>query len=333
MKKTIMILLALLPVMAAAQTVEGILGDLPKLPTPQEWAQNNGHTEEFLAKIDELEDKLLTVTTANAPAAAQPVDPMAMFAQMQSSGAMDPMAQMAQMQAQLAGAQAVMQQATDMMARLNLSEADLKKLADMSDAEAEAFVMQRMQQSGMTTAELAAFGNNMAAAMPQNDVPAMDNPLGFMEYLEAETKFAEQMQLFRQQMSAAENEANTRIAEVWAKQKPIIQEATAKLPGLDDVLLGVVTQAEHDSAHARVQAMHDDYSATAYGIWTEFIIEVQGKCRILLQYAHAADEAKAKAPNMMGGMSLGALQALTSNAVSVASQLIEITASEPDLPY
>ncbi|MDR0368897.1 MAG: hypothetical protein LBH82_07165, partial [Bacteroidales bacterium] len=65
--------LALLTVsMAGAQvTPQAVIGNVPSLPTPQQWAANGGHTEEFTAKIAELHGKLNEIQAAAVPNVTQ----------------------------------------------------------------------------------------------------------------------------------------------------------------------------------------------------------------------------------------------------------------------
>ena len=66
MKKTIILLFALLPMLAMAQmTPEAIIANAPALPTPEQWGKN-GHTEAFLTKIEELRSALKKIVAATA---------------------------------------------------------------------------------------------------------------------------------------------------------------------------------------------------------------------------------------------------------------------------
>jgi ABC-type cobalamin/Fe3+-siderophores transport system ATPase subunit len=134
--KILSLLLALMLIsngMQAQVTPQAIIGNAPGLPTPQQWAANKGHTEAFKAKIDELDGKVNAMQSAAASVALQAAN------------------RQAQQQQQMAA------QGQQRMDAMGITDADLKKMQGMSEKEAQAFMMQKMQKSPQMQSQMAVF--------------------------------------------------------------------------------------------------------------------------------------------------------------------------------
>ncbi len=316
MKKTIVLLFALLPMLAMAQmTPEAVIANAPALPTPEQWAKN-GHTDEFRTKIAELNKALVKMTSTPVNNITE-ADVMAVQAEQ-----MKEIQQMPQRMEQAAKGMEVLGM---MMQKLDLTEADMKKLSKMSDKEAEAFMMKRMQEKGVSPNDLAAMAGDMGIEPADADMPQIDaNAIKASQ--DADLAYMEQTKLYEKKAAEWEDDANRRIEAEYEKY----QAARPKqIYGLDDVMTRSVTSEQYDAQQRLLIELENEYRAAAYRIWTELIHNCQGELKILMQYASTADAAKAKMPSVTSNAAFDALNKSSNNAAAVAGMYLRITESEP----
>ena len=320
MKKILISLFTILPMLAMAQmTPEAIVANAPALPTAEEWGERGEHSDAFKAKIEYLEaelSKIISTPAKNVTAKD--------FEQLQ-----------AQQMKEIEEAPKRMEQAAKglefmgaLMSKLNLTEADMKKLSKMDDKEAEAFIMKRMQESGLNPNDIAAMANNMGLdTQPPANTPQVD-PQTIIASQEADMAYMEQYQLFEKKAGEWENDANRRIK---AENERYMKSLPETRYGLDDVVQGAITREQYDSQQRQLQNMLNDHRAATYRIWTELIHNCQGELKYLMQFAVAADDARAKLPSMTGNAALDQLQQASGKAVAVAGMYLRVTESEPKL--
>ena len=166
MKKTIILIFALLPMLAMAQmTPEAIIANAPALPTAEEWGARGEHSDAFKAKMNDLNDKLSKVISTPAKnITAQD------FEQLQAQQRKRYEEHPKRMEQAAKGLEVM----DMMMQKLGLTEADIKKLSKMNDKEAEAFMMKRMQEKGVNPNDLAAMAGDMGIEPEDADMPQID---------------------------------------------------------------------------------------------------------------------------------------------------------------
>ncbi len=320
MKKILFLLLALTPTMIMAQmTPEAIIADTPALPSAEEWGAAGEHSNAFKEKIQDLEAKLNKILTT-------PVTNIT---------AKDMQQVQAQQMQEIKDAPKRMEQAAKglemlgmLMERLDLSEADMRKLAKMNDKESETFIMKRMQEKGLNPNEIATMVSNMGLdVQPPANTPKID-PQVIIASQEADMAYMEQFKLYEKKSTEWEEDANKRIQ---LEKEKYLKSLPENRYGLDDVVTGNITREQYDSQQRQLQSLLNDYRTTAYRIWTEVIHNCQGELKILLQYAIAADDAKRKIPGMTGNEAFDRLQQNSNNAVSIVGTYLSITKSEPKI--
>lgn len=316
MKKTIILLFALLPMLAMAQmTPEAIIANAPALPTAEEWGARGEHSDAFKAKMKDLNDKLSKVISTPAKnVTAQD------FEQLQAQQRKRYEEHPKRMEQAAKGLEVMGM----MMQKLGLTEADMKKLSKMSDKEAEAFMMKRMQEKGVNPNDLAAMASGMGIE-PVADMPQIDaNAIQASQ--EADRVYMEKYQLYDKKAAEWEADAKRRIK---AEDEKYMRSLPETRYGLDDVVQGAITREQYDSQQRQLQSMLNDHRAACYRIWTEVIHNCQGELKSLMQYAVAADKAKEKMPSMTGNAAFDQLQQASGYAVAVAGLYLDITESEP----
>ncbi len=299
----------------AQMTPEAVIANAPALPTPEQWAKN-GHTDEFRTKIAELNKALVKMTSTPVNNITE-ADVMAVQAEQ-----MKEIQQMPQRMEQAAKGMEVLGM---MMQKLDLTEADMKKLSKMSDKEAEAFMMKRMQEKGVKPNDLAAMAGDMGIEPADADMPQIDGN-AIKASQEADMAYMEQSRLYDKKAREWEADAKRRIK---AEDEKYMRSLPETRYGLDDVVQGAITREQYDSQQRQLQNMLNDHRAACYRIWTEVIHNCQGELKYLMQFAVAADKAKEKMPSMTGNAAFDQLQQASGYAVAVAGLYLDITESEP----
>ena len=318
MKKFVILLFAALPMLAAAQmTPEAVIANTPPLPTPEQWGKN-GHTEAFLTKIEELRSALKKIVAATAENISE-VDIRDVQAEQ-----MEEIQQMSQRMDQAAKGMEMMGM---LMQKLNLTEADIKKISKMDDKESEEFIMKKMQKAGLNPNDIAAMVNSIGLdTQPPANMPQIDaNAIKASQ--EADMAYMEHMMLYEKKAAEWEDDANRRILIEYdkymaARPKPIY--------GLDDVMTKSITKEQYDAQQQYLIQLEIEYNTAAYRIWTEVIHNCQGELKYLMQFATTSDAAKAKMPSVTGNAAFDALNKSGNNAAAVADLYLRITESEPN---
>jgi hypothetical protein len=335
------LLLACMLIIGTAQaqvTLQSIIGNAPGLPTPQQWTANNGHTEAFKAKIDELRDKISAIQTAAAPVAIQAADRMAQQQQQMAVRSRQNMAQMGFTEADLKKLQGMsekevqafmmqkMQQSPQMQSQeavfdaLGITEADVKKMEKMNRKENEAFIKQRMKERGITEEGLAqivvASGGQLLSpeeVQEKKRYELQTEAMGTAMQKESETRKA-----YQQQLDVANKKIDeakkTAIDRITALPKPAFEDTE----GGEEVMKGRITAEAYQAIVRRNQAKEDRYLTAVYQIWSEYIGTAQGHLKFLLPYAQAFADAAA------------GIASFTDAATILATRYLSITESEPD---
>lgn len=318
MKKFVILLFAALPMLAAAQmTPEAVIANTPPLPTPEQWGKN-GHTEAFLTKIEELRSALKKIVAATAEniseADIRDVQAEQMKEIQQTSQRMDQAAKGMEMMGML-------------MQKLNLTEADIKKMSKMDDKESEEFIMKKMQEAGLNPNDIAAMANSIGLdTQPPANMPQIDaNAIKASQ--EADMAYMEHMMLYEKKAAEWEADAKRRIK---AEDEKYMRSLPETRYGLDDVVQGAITREQYDTQQQYLIQLEIEYNTAAYRIWTEVIHNCQSELKYLMQFAVAADKAKEKMPSMTGNAAFDQLQQASGYAVAVAGLYLDITESEPN---
>ena len=322
MKKIIVLLFAVLPMVAMAQmTPEAIIANAPALPTAEEWGARGEHSDAFKAKMKDLNAKLSKVISTPAKnITAQD------FEQLQAQERKRYEEHPKRMEQAAKG----LEMMGMLMQKLNLTEADMKKMSKMSDKEGEAFIMKKMQEAGLNPNDIAAMANEVGldtqapANTPQIDVNAIQASQ------EADMAYMEQQRLYDKKAGEWEDDAKRRIKAENERYEKSLPETRY---GLDDVVQGAITREQYDSQQRQLQNMLNDHRTAIYRIWTEVIHNCQGALKNLMQYAVAADKAKEKMPSMTGNAAFDQLQQASGKAVAVAGMYLDITESEPKFSF
>lgn len=319
MKKLVILLFAALPMLAAAQmTPEAVIANAPALPTPEQWGKY-GHTEAFTAKIEELRSVLKKMVAAPAQNITE--------ADVRDVQA-EQMKEMQQMPQRMEQAAKGLEMMGMLMQKMNLTEADMAKMAKMSDKESEAFIMKKMQESGLNPNDIASMASSVGLdTQPPANAPQVDaNAIKASQ--DADLAYMEQSRLYDKKAAEWEADAKRRIKaedEKYMRSLPPIE----KRYSLEDIVHGNCTREQYDSQQRQLQSMLNDHRAACYRIWTEVIHNCQGELKYLMQFAVAADKAKEKMPSMTGNAAFDQLQQASGYAVAVAGLYLDITESEP----
>lgn len=233
----------------AQVTPQAIIGNAPSLPAPEQWAANGGHTEAFNAKIAELNGKLNEIQVAMIPNATP--DEM-MKAQQQHQ-----QWQARQREQDMKAAQ----QGMEAMAAMGITEADMKKMQNMSEKEIEAFMRQKMSASpemqvlasmGITEADM----KKMEKMNEKQGEAYMKKRLAENGFTEADFRRRMEQGGVKLMSDAEMKEANRREREAEAQGKAIVeaQEALEAYMEQMQVTGGKIAEAEK-SASERVAAL------------------------------------------------------------------------------
>ena len=300
--------LALAMVVGAATaqvTPQAVIGNAPSLPTPEQWAANNGHTEAFRAKISELTGKLSEIQAAAMQSALQ-------AASRQSQTPPPTQAQVQRRQRQtIAAAEQDFAQQMDMMSQLGITQAEMQKMATMSEKQIEEFMRKRMAEKGIDPAQFATGGDWEAENRRDREAEQRGQQMAAAQ--QAQEAYMEQMRVTSGKIAEAEQSATERIAALWQSKKPAIDAAhayLAELGGPEEIMRGTITQEQYNARASRVREAYDDYRAGAYRIWHEYVLAAQGHLKFLLPSAEAVD---------------------VNAAASVAEQYLAVTVSEPQI--
>ncbi len=344
MKKMTTLLLACMLIGSSVQaqvTPQAIIGDVPGLPTPQQWAANQGHTEAFKAKIDELNGKVNAIQSAAASVALQAADrqaqqqqQMAVWGQhsMDAMGITDAdlkkMQGMSEKEAQAFMMQKMqnspqMQSQTAVFDALGITEADMKKMEKMNDKQNEAFIKQRMKERGITEEGLAqivvASGGQLQMLSPEEvqemeRLERQDEAMGkaMQKEQEAREAYLHQLEVTNKKIDETKKLATDRIA---ALPKPEFEQTG----GPEEVMKGTITAEAYEAVVRRNQAKENDYRAVVYKIWSEYVGTAQGHLKFLLPYAQAYEDAAA------------AIASVNGSATIVVIRYLDMTKSEPSL--
>lgn len=307
----------------AQVTPQAVIGNAPSLPTPQQWAANGGqHTEAFKAKIAELNGKLNEIMEAQLSAVVGAVDGQ----QVQAAQQRKLQEQQARQQRDMKNAQKNMQQAQDAVAMLDLTPAEIAKFEKMSDKEVEAFMRKRMAEKGV---DPMTFATDYSEADARRDREAEKQGQAIAKAQQAQEAYMEQMLVTSKKIGEAEKAASGRIAALWESRKDAIQKSGAECANAEEVMRGTITAEQLESYCRRHRSLLEDYYAAAYHIWrTDYVGVAQGRLKFLMPYAQAYDDAqKTQATFATGNAALGT----SSAAASIASQYLNITASEPEI--
>jgi arsenate reductase-like glutaredoxin family protein len=350
----------------AQVTPQAVIGNAPSLPEPKEWAENGGHTEAFRAKIAELNAKLGKIQAEMIPDISeadlqqaqqhqQHQQTEALRRQQQDMKAgMEQMEAMGITQADLVKMQnmsekeieAFMRQRMNAspemqaLASLGITEADLKKIEKMNEKQSEAYIKKRLAENGYTEADLKKRMEEAGVPMKskkewkeqeRREQKAQADGEALIKAQETMQAYIDRSQVAGKKIAEAEKSASERIAALRESRKDAIEKAAAQCNQPEEVLRGTITAEQLESYCRRHRALVNDYRADAYQIWHEYVLAAQGHLKILLPYAQAADDAKAKTPGMTGNAATDQLQRMSNNAIAVAGQYLNITESEPEL--
>jgi hypothetical protein len=322
-KQTVILaMFALTAISAQAQvTPQAVIGNAPALPTAEQWAANGGHTEVFKAKIAELSGKLDEMMAEQLSAVLQ-VD----YEKVQADQQRKMQEQQRRQQQDLKNAKKNMQQAQDAMAMLDLTPAEIEKLSKMSDKEIEAFMRKRMAEKGVSPDY---FTTDYSEADARRDREAEKQGQAIAKAQQAQEAYMEQMQVTGKKIGEAESAATKRIADLWESRRDAIAKAAADCNQPEEVMRGTITAEQLESYCRRHESLLADYKSAAYHIWaTDYVGVAQGHLKFLMPYAQAYDDAqKTQATFATGNAALGT----SSAAVSIASQYLNIIASEPEI--
>lgn len=318
MKKILILLFALLPMLAMAQmTPEAIIANAPALPTPESWGEN-GHTEAFTAKIAELRNALKKIVAAPAKNITE-----ADIRDVQA----EQMKEIQQMPQRMEQAAKGLEMMGMLMQRLNLTEADMAKMANMSDKESDEFIMKKMQESGLNPNDIASMASSVGLDMqPPANTPQVDvNAIQASQ--QADMVYMEQTKLYEKKAAEWEDDANRRIK---IEHDKYMAARPKQIYGLDDVMTKSVTKEQYDAQQQYLIQLEIEYNTAVYRIWTEVIHNCQGELKYLMQFAATADAAKAKMPSVTSNAAFDALNRSSNNAAAVADLYLIITESEPN---
>ncbi len=354
----IMLMLASMTIQAQS-TPEAVVGNVPSLPTPQQWAA--GDTETFQAKLAELQGKLSEQTINLIPNVTQKdYEEHLAYQQRQQEQLNQELKQgfgfdindvgnmteaeleakiRAGMQTQKATAMAELEKQMVVLASLGITEADLKKMENMNDKQSEAFIKKRLAENGYTEADLGqrmleAGGQVMSDAewkeeeRRQQQMQAEGEAM--MRAQETLNAYVEQNEIKGKLMDEAKLIAHQKLEALTEKYTPVIDKAFSEALECLDQHIG---PCDYESRYKKYASLVTEYRTEAYMIWTEYILDAQGHLKILLTYASAADEATRNRPNLMGNAAVDQLTKMSNYAINVAAIYLNVTGSEPEVQY
>ena len=344
--------------MQAQITSEAVVGNCPSLPTPQQYAA--GNTQAFKDKIAELQGKLaqqqanlipnVTQKDLDESAAHQRSQQEQLNKQMQQNFGFNTadMANMteAEFQAKAMGglqnaqaqAMADLNRQMAALASLGITEADMKKMEKMNDKQAEAYMKKRLTENGYTEAD---FGRRMMEAgapvlseaewkeEERREREAEAQGQAIIKAQETLEAFMHQQEVANRHIDEAREIATRKVEALKNKYDPMIAEETGKSINCVENRIKGLTNADCESYMRKADALATEYRAEAYRAWAEYILAAQGRLKVLLSYASAADAAKANMPGMTGNAATDQLQRMSDYAISVAAQYLNVTDSEP----
>jgi hypothetical protein len=355
----------------AQVTPQAVIGNAPSLPSPEQWAANGGHTEAFRTKIAELHDALAKIQFAAIPnisaeqmQAAKEQQERDLERQrresqrdaergMQEAAAMgitqsDMQRMMTMSEKEM---EAFIQQKmaaspqTQAMKAMGFTDADMQKMQNMSEKQGEAYMKRRMAELGITEAE---FRQRMAAAgaivlSPEEEAARSRREReteaqgrAMQRARETQQAYMDQMEVTSGKIVEAETNAINRIAALWQSSKPAIDAALehlAELGGPEEIMRGTITAEQYNGRANRVREAYETYHAGAYRIWHEYILTAQGHLKFLMPYAQAVDDAQREQAQVMnsGNETMAQLQSMSNYAITLASNYLKITESEPNV--
>ncbi len=355
----------------AQVTPQAVIANAPSLPTPEQWAANNGHTEAFRAKIAELHDALAKIQFAAIPtisaeemqaAKAQQERDIERQRQQQQKDMQQGMQEAAAMgfsQADLQRMGTMIEKEleafiaqnmaaspeTQAMKAMGITDADLQRMQNMNEKQGEAYMKKRLTELGITEAE---FRRRMAAGVvalsPEEEAAIRRREREDEAQGNAMQRAQETQQAYMDQMDVANGKideeyanANRRIAALWQSHKPAIDAAQARVAqtgGPEEVMRGADPEIYNSAARA-LQASWNAYRTGCYRIWHEYVIAAQGQLKLLMPYAQEADDAQraqAQALNA-GNQTMAKLQGMSNYAITVAGHYLNITESVPKTEY
>lgn len=267
------------------------------------------------------------------------IDQMANMSEAEIQAKVTPRAQ--QMQGQsMAQAQKYMQ----VLASLGITEADMEKMDNMDDKQAEAYIQQRLKQNGYTGADL------QQRLMEAGIQPMSDAELAASErdsrkvQAQAETldNAANELMAFMDQKAVTEKNieealisVNQRLDALLIAHQPKIAATNPNAIGWEDVMKGGVTEQQYNSMVKARSAAIADYQMAVYHAWLDYIGTVQGHLKFLMPYAQAADDA-AQAQMSVASARMGTSagqKGASMHTITVAGQYLSVTASEPDADH
>ena len=345
-------------------TPNEIIAQVPSLPAPQAWASKNYQV--FKNKMAELDAQAARVMQAGMMQTIPTQQDMeAFYANQQKQMAITnkqleenfgfsttEMMSMSEEELQakvMAGARKAQAQGMEQMEKemavwksLGITEADLKKVENMTDKQSEAYIKKRIAENGFSEADLRkrmeAAGVKMMSEEEWKEEEVRQQKA--QKDAEAMEKAQETLAAYTDQMFATNNliqealqSAGQRIQEVSDKYKPRADELIAKISSTRD------DNAYRDT-YVDVNPLIDQYNqiimqwrTEAYKVWSEYIITGQGYYKTLLTYAVASDEAKAKMPDLTGNAAIDKQQRVSNNAITVVMNYLTLTDSYPMVEY
>ena len=344
----------------AQVTPRAIVGQCPSLPSPQQWA--NGNTQAFNDKIIELESTLSKLLSDAMPEITQADAEQALAEQQRQQQQLSNQAkemfdidvnQMAGMseaefEAKMrsgmknakAESMAQMQKEMAALASLGITEADLKKLEKMNDKQGEAYIKKRLAENGYTEADLdrrmrdagsRAISDEEWKRQQQNEATGGD----LMAAVNTIEAFMEQSKITNKQIEEHATVIEQRLVVLCENRCKAL--ATAQGEAINCVIVRAKGGSTPDceSLQRKADSLAEDYRAEVYRIWSEFIVASQGRLKILLSYAEAADAAKAKLNTIAGtgNAAFDQMQQIENCAISVVGQYLNVTGSNPELKF
>jgi hypothetical protein len=348
----------------ANMTPQAIIANAPGLPSPEEWADNDGaYTDAFMVKIKELQKQLdlyaaqgaQQPTQADVDKAADQADKQlaqsdemlqSMFGmnidEMQNMSDAEIQAKMMpKAKAMQGGAMAQAQQKMQVLYSLGITDADLEKMDSMSDKQSEAYIEKRLKENGYTGADLEAALrkagisqiSDAEAAQAQrnsNALKAQSNTLNasgntIMDFLA-------QKEVTDKKIEEAGQTVMRRLDDLLRRHQPVIAAANPKGFGWEDVMMGAITESEYNAIMARVVAAIRDYRVALFPIWVDYVGTVQGHLKFLMPYAQQADDAQVDQVRI-GAARAGVAaerEGASMHTLTVAGHYLSITASQPN---
>jgi mannose/fructose/N-acetylgalactosamine-specific phosphotransferase system component IIB len=369
--RLLILTLAMTAVVGAAQaqmTPSRIIESVPALPTPQQWATGGGHTEEFKAKMTELDEAAAgAMHSAIMSAAVIPteadIEQLAAWQKQQVAQSEQTMQamfgvnledvanmsdeelqakMMAGIEQAMGGAMSQLQRQMQVLASLGLTEVDMKRMETMSDGEVEAFIKRRMSDNGISQAEFEKRIHEAGVEMLSDDEMREEELRQDKQQQEAdaialsqETSW-EYMTLSRAADSLLREEAkryDSRLTELAGNYKAQAEKLRGEMGAAVESNFQGSTDIDVSSIARRYNAVIVEWRTEAYRLWSEYIRMGQEQYRALMLSAEASDEAKAALPALTGVAAIDAQQRTSGNALDVAMRYLNLTGSAPEIEY